>query len=363
MIPESDPKTEREKRLAIRRAEYAAMIADPTKRNEIRERARMHYRNNRERIKAINAAYGVANRQRLQMASRKWREQNKESIREKRRAYYLANREKLMEQNKKRHEQNRDAILKQRRESYVSNKDKILLANKDYRMRDDIKERTRIRRMAPGPARDRYLELKRKSGARHRDKTNAKRAAYFNDPKIKARKAAYDRERRAKIGDKYKESTKAWIIKNRERYNARQRERRRIDPQFAISNNVRSRMNSALRNYGLKRDKPLEKQIGCSIEQLMAHLEEQFTDGMTWDARGRMDRTTHTKVWQIDHIKPCSAFDLSDPKQRAECFHYTNLKPLWAIDNIKKGGVRRPRARRAKPEPVQEDFIEMLLSA
>ena len=40
--------------------------------------------------------------------------------------------------------------------------------------------------------------------------------------------------------------------------------------------------------------------------------------------------------WHIDHIKPCAAFDLTDPKQQKECFNYKNLQPLWAQDNIKK---------------------------
>jgi len=50
---------------------------------------------------------------------------------------------------------------------------------------------------------------------------------------------------------------------------------------------------------------------------------------MTWSNYG--------KGWHIDHIKPCASFDLSNPEQQKICFHYTNLQPLWAIDNIKKG--------------------------
>lgn len=40
--------------------------------------------------------------------------------------------------------------------------------------------------------------------------------------------------------------------------------------------------------------------------------------------------------WHIDHIRPVSSFDLSDHAQVKECFHYSNLQPLWAIDNLKK---------------------------
>jgi hypothetical protein len=49
-----------------------------------------------------------------------------------------------------------------------------------------------------------------------------------------------------------------------------------------------------------------------------------------------MTRENHG-LWHVDHIRPCASFDLTDPEQQAICFHYTNLQPLWAIDNIKKG--------------------------
>ena len=50
-------------------------------------------------------------------------------------------------------------------------------------------------------------------------------------------------------------------------------------------------------------------------------------NGMTWDNYGE---------WHIDHIKPCSSFNMLIEEERKRCFHYTNLQPLWAIDNIKK---------------------------
>jgi hypothetical protein len=69
--------------------------------------------------------------------------------------------------------------------------------------------------------------------------------------------------------------------------------------------------------------------IGCSSKELESYLENQFTEGMTWENYGYYG-------WHIDHIKPCSSFDLTDPEQQKLCFHYSNLQPLWAKDNIKK---------------------------
>lgn len=69
---------------------------------------------------------------------------------------------------------------------------------------------------------------------------------------------------------------------------------------------------------------------GCdSWEQLKTHLESLFQPGMTWENMGRFG-------WEIDHRRPISSFDLSDEQQARECFHYTNLQPLWREDNLKK---------------------------
>jgi len=40
--------------------------------------------------------------------------------------------------------------------------------------------------------------------------------------------------------------------------------------------------------------------------------------------------------WHIDHIIPCAAFNMSNEIDQRICFHYTNLQPLWAVDNIRK---------------------------
>jgi excisionase family DNA binding protein len=95
-----------------------------------------------------------------------------------------------------------------------------------------------------------------------------------------------------------------------------------------IVSGIRSRMRLML--YSKVKAKTTMKLIGCSPEELRAHIEKQFLPGMTWDNYGR-------DGWSIDHIIPCAQFDLSIPDSQKVCFHYTNLQPLWHIDNIKKG--------------------------
>lgn len=70
--------------------------------------------------------------------------------------------------------------------------------------------------------------------------------------------------------------------------------------------------------------------LSCTGQELKIHLESLWQEGMTWDNYGFYG-------WHIDHIKPIASFDLSDPEQVAECFHYSNLQPLWAADNLSKG--------------------------
>ena len=71
------------------------------------------------------------------------------------------------------------------------------------------------------------------------------------------------------------------------------------------------------------------KLLGCTVEQLMNHIEIQFKPGMTWDNRG--------SVWHVDHVMPLSSFDLTDVAQVAKACHFTNLQPLYASENLRKG--------------------------
>lgn len=95
-----------------------------------------------------------------------------------------------------------------------------------------------------------------------------------------------------------------------------------------MSTCLRSRLLKALKG-GIKSHKTKEL-LGCSIEELRVYLESKFQPGMSWN--------NWTKDgWHIDHIKPLASFDLTDPQQLKEACHYTNLQPLWAEENLRKG--------------------------
>jgi len=68
--------------------------------------------------------------------------------------------------------------------------------------------------------------------------------------------------------------------------------------------------------------------LGCTIKEFKQHIESQFSEGMSWDNHGE---------WHIDHIKPISSFDLTQEAEQKKAFHYLNVQPLWAIDNMRKG--------------------------
>jgi hypothetical protein len=108
------------------------------------------------------------------------------------------------------------------------------------------------------------------------------------------------------------------------------KQRRRTDIHFKLLENLRTRIYQAcFKNSKVKEDHTIIL-LGCSIIEFKTYLESKFKEGMSWN--------NYSIEWEIDHIRPCSSFDLTDIKQQKECFHYTNTQPLWKYDNRSKGG-------------------------
>lgn len=124
----------------------------------------------------------------------------------------------------------------------------------------------------------------------------------------------------------YRKQNRKQIQKTMTKY---ERERKKKDPVFKLAKTMRSRLLSALTRKNAKKNCRTMDLIGASPSFVMGYLEAKFTEGMTWENHG---------TWHIDHIKPCCSFDLTKEEEQRKCFHYSNLQPLWAEDNLKKGG-------------------------
>lgn len=163
-------------------------------------------------------------------------------------------------------------------------------------------------------------------------------------PSCKQCKSAYEKERYRANRIHILQSVKAyrdsipviiasrkedWKQKNIDKWTLYQREyrrnRRNIDIQFKLLCNLRTRLSNVLR-YQHKSGSAI-KDLGCSPEYLIKHLESKFQSGMTWENYGQ---------WEIDHIRPLASFDLTDRNQLLAACNYANLQPLWMRDNRQK---------------------------
>jgi len=119
---------------------------------------------------------------------------------------------------------------------------------------------------------------------------------------------------------------KAYADSYKTRRNDMRKFRRENDRSYRILEICRKRIWDALK--GVTKSARTVDLIGCSIENLVQHIENQFEEWMNWDNYGK---------WHIDHIIPCASFDLADEAQQRLCFHFTNLQPLEASENMRKG--------------------------
>jgi hypothetical protein len=165
-----------------------------------------------------------------------------------------------------------------KKNKYVdNNKDKVLLSYKKYREENKTK----------------ILE-------------NKKKYYYNNLEKTKIYRKKYNKE-------------------NRDYYNKWEKNKAETDILFRLSRNMRSRLRSFLKSEKIVKKTKTMDIVGCESHFLKEHLEQKFQQGMSWDNYG---------VWHIDHIIPLSS--ANSEEEIYKLCHYTNLQPLWGIDNIKK---------------------------
>jgi len=152
--------------------------------------------------------------------------------------------------------------------------------------------------------------------------------------------------------DKYSVYFKNWVLNNKEKYNEYQKQyqlnnrdkinklasknqkKKRQDPKVKLHQAIRSRINERIKQIGTVKSKQTLKIVGLeNWDLLREHIEKQFTEGMTWNNYGNTPNS-----WSIDHIVPISSAVTEE--QVYELNHYTNLRPMWHIENIKKGNKK-----------------------
>ena len=126
---------------------------------------------------------------------------------------------------------------------------------------------------------------------------------------------------------KWRKNNRKKLNENFKRY---EKNRKLLDPEYKLMKTLRSRLNSALKRKNVEKGFSTLELTGCELPFLKKYIESKFTKGMTWEKVG--------PEIHIDHIIPICKFDLTKEEEQKKCFHYTNLQPLWAIDNLKKGG-------------------------
>jgi len=229
-----------------------------------------------------------------------------------------------MTYDKKRYEQNKETIKKRNnqfkelkseydKQYYELNKEKIQAQRKKYYEDNKLGILDKTKK---SEKRKKYIIANTEKTAVYQKKWRQDNEEYIKEHEKKYRQDNVEQRRQ------YYQTNKKAISKKR---NQRTRERLKTDINFRLLRNCRTRFKCVLKGH--TKSASSKELIGCSLEELKQHLEKQFTEGMSWDNYGK---------WHIDHKKPCSLFNFEIEAEQRQCFNYTNLQPLWAIDNLKK---------------------------
>lgn len=260
--------------------------------------------------------------------------------------------------------------LEKRRERYRARRETICARERARRSSPEVRSREKAYRQR-ADVKARASACSKAYAAENRDKISSYQAQYFKDNRARLRLKARawikdnpervrDYQRRYDASSKGQERRTTWLGVNcgkvqlykatwyhknksrlRQRQNERERERRKVDPSFRLAQNLRARTRLAL-SRGLRnvaRSDRHEALWGCSPAELVVYLEAQFSEGMSWANYGE---------WHVDHIRELCEFDLTAPEQQRAAFHFTNLRPLWAADNLKRPNRSKPTAEEAK---------------
>ena len=204
--------------------------------------------------------------------------------------------------------------------------DKYKAAAKEYRQvnKDQLAEYQKKYKQS-----DKGKEAVGRAGEKYKQSVNGKEKIkkYTQTDQFKEYARIYKTTDRGKAANKRvykKRQSKGLISEWAKKYD---KERRKTDPIFKLKGNIRRRLLVFLKTRNLRKTNQTFTMVGCTPEFLKEYLEKKFKPGMTWQ--------NHTKDgWHVDHIIPLSSAKTT--KDLEKLMYYTNLQPLWAVENIRK---------------------------
>jgi hypothetical protein len=220
----------------------------------------------------------------------------------------------------------------------IKNRERVRARRKAYKSRPDVAERIRMqaKERAQRPEvkelnkqKSRLYRMRLGVNERYRQRMREKR----KNPEYVARERAIAKEYRSRpeVKEMMRQKRNEPAAKERTRELAKLRLRKyaKESAAYRLARAVRARVHGVLKKRGAAKSQRTYEYVGCSPQQLADSLEARFEPGMAWDNYGT--------AWHVDHIIPVSVYDLTDPAQQRQAFHYTNLQPLWASANMAKG--------------------------
>ena len=168
-----------------------------------------------------------------------------------------------------------------------------------------------------------YLDLKKKYYLKNKENLSKKKREYYfkNIEYIKEKNKEYRENNKETLAEKNRQ----WQ-RNHKEYRCEKYHEKMQNELYRIKVNLRSSINNYLNNRGICKTKKTQEILGCTYEEFKNYIEQQFQEGMNWNNRGE---------WHLDHIIPMAS--AKNAEEAIKLCHYTNFRPLWAIDNLKKG--------------------------
>jgi hypothetical protein len=139
----------------------------------------------------------------------------------------------------------------------------------------------------------------------------------------------WSEKNREHLNTYHKEWREKNIDKHRENKRNYERTRKANDPIYKLISNFRTAIYQVLKENNVDKNGHYFEVLKYTPEELIIHLEKQFTDGMTWDNYGQ---------WHVDHVIPISVHDIHEigDDEFMRCWSLSNLQPMWGDENIRK---------------------------